>query len=160
MTPYIQLKIVDHYCTFNYLLGYRDDEYADLNPEDYTPNMSVYCPFHENTESKAAKLYAPDSQSDCEKLYCFSENKLYYPHNLLTAPFNTKNHIFKGIVPFTLDYVYNRIWNALSEQEKKYWESLTETQEHEKTCIYSSEYAQYRENKITLFELLNIMQQR
>lgn len=156
-----RLQVIDHYCSFKYLLSYRDSEHIELNPNDYTPNSSVYCPFHENTESKAAKLYPPDKEVNSEKLYCFAENVLYYPHNLLT-PDNTfsqtisHNSKFKSIVPFTPSHVFNMIWSHLPESDKQYWYSVNPDIKSERKT-FNKEYDQYKLGEITLFKLLQIL---
>ena len=125
-----KLKIIDFYCPFSYLLQYRSSDYENLYPDSYIPNTSVYCPFHENTESKAAKLYPKDSERPYEKLYCFAENKLFYPHSLLSPPkdiVDTKlSFHFHSIVSYTPQWVFNAIWNNLSEKDRDYWKTVPE----------------------------------
>lgn len=156
-----RLLVIDYYCSFKYLLSYRDSEHIELNPNEYVPNSSVYCPFHENTESKAAKLYPPDSSTRSEKLYCFAENQLYYPHNLLTpdntfSSHNSDNSKFKGIVPFTPSHVFNMIWSHLPESDKQYWSSVNPDIKLERKT-FNKEYEQYKLGEITLFQLLQIL---
>lgn len=153
-----KLQIIDFYCPFSYLLSFRDSEYIRLNPEEYIPNHSVFCPFHENTETKAAKIYPKDSHVQSERLFCFSENRLYYPHNLLLAPFREVNNKFKGIVPYTVEHVYSMIWNKLPDADKSYWLSQSDVEDNKRTSIYAKEYEQYRIGNITLFELLHKME--
>lgn len=153
-----RLLVIDHYCSFRYLLFYRDSEHIELNPDEYVPNSSVYCPFHENTETKAAKLYPPDSDNRSEKLYCFSENQLYYPHNLLTpdntfSSHNNENSKFKGIVPFTPSHVFNMIWSHLPDSDKQYWSTVNPDIQIKKHS-FDKEYSLYRKGALSLFELL------
>ena len=152
-----KLRIIDHYCTFSYLLQYRSSEYSDLYPDSYVPGNSVYCPFHENTESKAAKLYPKDTEKPYEKLYCFAENKLFLPHSLLSPPKDIADprirYQFHSIVQYTPQWVYNAIWNNLPDSEKEYWKSLPEyiPTEQRHTDIYDL----YRAGKIDLFSVLS-----
>ena len=160
-----KLRIIDHYCPFSYLLQYRSSEYSDLYPDSYIPGNSVYCPFHENTESKAAKLYPKDTDPsdpkyvDAEKIYCFAENKMYLPHSLLTPPHDMEapwRFQFKAIVPYTPQWVFNAIWNNLSSVEKREWENtstvpLSINQNNDAQPLY----VLYRQGKISLFDLLS-----
>lgn len=152
-----QLRVIDHYCTFQYLLDYRSSEYIELNPYSYTPNTTVYCPFHQNVETKAAKLYPKDEKSDSEKLYCFAENKLYYPHSLLSPPKdNPNNPQFKSIIPYDPNWVFSAIWNHLPNQDKIYWQ--TENPDlviNGSTHQYSPLYVKYRKGEFDLFTLLD-----
>ena len=159
-----RLLLIDHYCTFRYLLSYRDSEHIELNPDDYMPNCSVFCPFHENTDTKAAKLYPPDSNTSSEKLYCFAENQLYYPHNLLTpdntfTSHNTENSKFKGIVPYTPSHVYNMIWSHLPDEDKQYWATVNPDIQINKVS-YDKEFNMYKKGDIDLFSLLNLIIQK
>ena len=151
-----QLKVIDYYCTFEYLLGYRSNDYIDLNPSSYTPNTTVYCPFHENIETKAAKLYGKDRDSTSEKLYCFAENKLYYPHSLLSPPKDYPNHPqFKSLVPYDPLWVFSAIWNHLPEQYKKYWKTENPDITINNPISNQKEfYSKYRKGELTLFQLL------
>lgn len=45
-------------------------------------HSAITCPFHAG-HSKNAKIYPPDSKRDSESLWCFSENKLYLPVDLI-----------------------------------------------------------------------------
>ena len=156
-TIQFQLRVIDHYCTFQYLLEYRSSDYQDLEPSNYTPNTSVYCPFHENKDTKAAKLYPKDNEKPFEKLFCFQENKLFYPHSLLTPPKDSTNpkdkYIFHSIVPYTPQWVFNAIWNNLPEKEKEYWKTIPEY--IPPVQIQTPIYDLYKKGKIDLFSLLN-----
>lgn len=158
-----QLRVIDYYCTFEYLLSYRSSEYSDLNPSSYTPNTTVYCPFHQNIETKAAKLYGKDQNSDSEKLYCFAENKLYFPHSLLSPPKSGESHIssqFKSIIPYDPYWVFSAIWNHLPEQDKQYWKSENpELSINGSSHQYYRLYSSYRKGEIDLFSLLDEMNQ-
>ena len=153
-----QLRVIDYYCTFEYLLGYRTNEYSDLNPSSYTQNSTVYCPFHPNVDTKAAKLY-PKDENGVEKLYCFAENKVYYPHSLLCPPkgddFKSQSYRFKSIVPYDPYWVFSAIWNHLPEQDKQYWM----VQNPDLSINGSSHslqpfYSMYRKGELDLFQLL------
>ena len=155
-----QLNVIDFYCSFEYLLTYRSNEYSDLNPNSYTPNSTVFCPFHPNTESKAAKLYPKDNTTNkSEKLYCFAENRIYFPHSLLSPPkFIEDKRIlsqFKSIVPYDPNWVFSAIWNHLPEQDKQYWKAENpEIVINGNTPRFDRLYQTYKQGQIDLFTLL------
>ena len=155
-TLQFQLKIIDFYLPFHYLLTYRISEYSDLDPSHYTPNSSVYCPFHPNTDTKAAKLYA---DKDSEKLYCFAENRLYLPHSLLSPPKDVSDKRilsqFKSIVPYDPQHVFSSVWNHISGEERGYWQSECPDIFIQQTNQYHPLYDMYRKGQLSLFSLLD-----
>ena len=46
----LEIKVVDYFCTFEYLLSYISVYFPSVS-------SSCFCPFHENTNTKAAKFY-------------------------------------------------------------------------------------------------------
>lgn len=154
-----QLKIIDFYTTFEYLLQYRSNEYSELIPSHYTSNSTVYCPFHENKETKAAKLYPKDKESGIEKLYCFAENRLYLPHSLLSPPKGIVDksviYQFKSIIPYDPMWVFSAIWNHLPDKDKTYWKQINpDLAIGEKISQYKGLYNKYKSGKLDLFSLL------
>lgn len=45
---------------------------------DWSMRRSIYCPFHENSKTMAAKVY-PETNS----IYCFSEQRAFYPVDVM-----------------------------------------------------------------------------
>lgn len=154
-----KINIVDFYCPFQYLLEYRSNDYIELNPDSYIPGTTVYCPFHPNTQTKSAKLYNKDTSAKVptEKLYCFSENKLYYPHSLLSPPKSGEYAgMFKSIIPYDPDWVFSAIWQRLPEEDKIYWKNINpdiviSDSQHSFDNIYND----YRKSKVDLFYILD-----
>lgn len=153
-----QLHIIDYYLTFKYLLIYRSEEYSHLNPECYTPSSSVYCPFHPNRETRAAKLYASD---EGESLYCFAESRLFKPHSLLSPPRggSSGEGKFYSIIPYDPFWVFHSIWTHMTEQDHVYWLS----QNPDSISIEAKEenplYPLYRKGKIPLSAVLKSISQ-
>ncbi|MFW6130906.1 MAG: hypothetical protein ACOC56_06945 [Atribacterota bacterium] len=76
--------------------------------EGYDYRGNVYCPFHDNTDTPAAKLYKDD---DGDKLWCWGEcRRMYNPADVLK----------RGMIDIRLTKVFYRIWKKLSENEKEY----------------------------------------
>ena len=68
---------------------------------------NVYCPFHENFDTPAAKIY---ESSRGDTLYCFSERRAYRP-----------SHVFeKGLIAMSLEDMFWSVWSSLVEAEKDY----------------------------------------
>ena len=76
--------------------------------EDYDYMGNVYCPFHDNTDTPAAKMYQDD---EGDKLYCYGEcRKLYTPSDVIK----------KGLLKVRVNKIFYKIWKKLSPniQEK------------------------------------------
>lgn len=131
----LEFNVIDYFCTFEYLL-----KYAGINFPDRT--MSCFCPFHDNTATKAAKLFCEEHN---EHIFCFAENRQYRPHHLLT----------NNIVPFTVQHVFSAIWSKLSDSEKSIFSDYTRNYTLEKD--FSSYYKDYKKGKLKYFELLTVL---
>lgn len=66
---------------------------------------SCFCPFHDNTDTRAAKLYQDD---DGERIFCFAENRMYRPHDLLTC----------GLVEIDPKALFSLIWKSLNVTDR------------------------------------------
>jgi hypothetical protein len=131
----LELNVIDYFMTFEYLLSYVGIDF----PKEST---TCFCPFHENTRTKAAKFFAEEHN---EHIFCFAENKLYKPHHLLT----------KGIVDFSVNHVFSAIWANLSDDEKKIFSE--DLRYHKVGVDFSQYYANYKKCKLSYFELLSII---
>jgi hypothetical protein len=131
----LELNVIDYFCTFEYLLSYIGTSWPMIT-------HPCYCPFHDNTNSPAAKFYKEEHN---EHIFCFAENKLYKPHHLLTL----------GIVPFTVSHVFSAIWQNLSNEEKNIFSEDLRT--HEIGVDFSQYYNDYKKCKLKYFDLLTIL---
>ena len=77
---------------------------AGLN--GYSYDGKCFCPFHENYETPAAKLFK-DSRGDT--LFCFSEHKIYKPSDVIKV----------GLLKKSVEEVFKRLWSQLSEDKKE-----------------------------------------
>lgn len=132
---HLEIKVIDYFCTFNYLLSYIGIEFP-------SESSTCFCPFHDNTNTKAAKFYREDHN---EHIFCFAESKQYKPHHLLTME----------IVPFTVNHVFSAIWNNLSDYEKSIFSD--DLCHHEIGIDFSQYYNSYKKCKLDYFELLNVL---
>lgn len=131
----LELSVIDYFCTFEYLLSYVGLEF----PHE---SSACFCPFHDNTNTKAAKFYKEEHN---EHIFCFAEATQYKPHHLLT----------KGIVPFTVNHVFSAIWNNLSDDEKSIFS------EHLKYNTigpnFDKQFELYKKCKLNYFDLLSFI---
>lgn len=74
--------------------------------EGYSYSGKVFCPFHDNYNSPAAKIFKDE---DGDKLYCFSEHKLYRPVDVI------KNKL----ISISISTLYENIWKQLSDASKE-----------------------------------------
>lgn len=70
----------------------------------YTVGRPCFCPFHDNTNTPAAVIYNNDGK---ETLYCFSEQKLYTPSDLVKTVLNKDVY-----------QLGSAIWQQMSEYEQ------------------------------------------
>jgi hypothetical protein len=131
----LELNVIDYFCTFNYLLSYAGIEFP-------SETATCYCPFHENTNTKAAKHF---SEEHNDHVFCFAEGKLYRPHHLLTT----------GIVDFSVNHVFSAIWANLSDDEKSIFSE--DLRSHIVEVDFSQHYNNYKKCKLKYFDLLNIL---
>lgn len=77
-----------------------------LNPENYYElRRPVFCPFHHNENTPAAVIYDGDKG---ETLWCFAEQKLYRPVDLLNKVLHQDAYAI-GL----------QIWNTMDESSKQ-----------------------------------------
>lgn len=75
--------------------------------EGYNYDGKCFCPFHDNYDSPAAKLYKNPTG---DNLFCFSERRQYKPSDVID----------KGLLKKSLQHVFNNIWKQLTEDKKEY----------------------------------------
>ena len=75
--------------------------------EGYTYEGKVYCPFHDNTSTPAAKMYKGDAKGDT--LFCFSEQKIYRPSDVIK----------KKLINKSLRTIFDRIWKQCDDAKRE-----------------------------------------
>lgn len=73
--------------------------------ENYQYDMNVYCPFHPNDDTPAAKIF---NDTDGDRLYCWAEREMYRPSDVIK----------EDLMKIRIQKVFHNIWNKLSESEK------------------------------------------
>lgn len=91
--------VINRYASFAWLFNE-----AGLSYKDSTAN--VYCPFHGNFSTPSAKIY---KNEDGDRLFCFSERKLYRPYDMFKLDLLT-------IKP---DALFQNIWRSIKEADKE-----------------------------------------
>lgn len=72
----------------------------------YSYDGKCFCPFHENYETPAAKLFK-DKNGDT--LFCFSEQKIYKPSDVIRV----------GLLNASMESLFKNIWAQLNEQKRE-----------------------------------------
>ena len=134
-TTKLELKVIDYFCTFEYLLSYIGVSWPSTS-------HTCYCPFHDNSRSPAAKFYKEEHN---EHIYCFAEGKQYKPHHLLT----------NEIVPFSTSHVFSAIWTNLSEEERNIFSN--DFNDYSIAVDFSKYFEDYKKCKISYTELLSVL---
>ena len=75
--------------------------------ENYNYQGNVFCPFHDNTDTPAAKMF---DDEDGDRLYCFTERRMYRPADVIK----------QGLMKKRLAKIFYNIWKQLSGQQKDY----------------------------------------
>lgn len=123
-----QAHVINHVIPFPKML-----EQAGF--DDYSYDGKCYCPFHDNFDTPAAKIYH-DSTGDT--LWCFSEQKRYYPADVLK----------KGMIKQkSVASIFNRLWGKLSESDRQ---ELINT--YDKPLDPTPEIWKENEQKLQLFK--------
>ena len=117
----------------------------DLNINIHA-NGQLYCPFHDNYNTEAAKLYK-DSRGYC--IYCFYEHRIYRSFDVV-----------KDIMKQNVHLVFDLIWSSLTDKMKRdLIDSYGELESDTITVPCLVELDLFRENKINYDKLLDIMNQ-
>ena len=136
-------RVIDNYCTFSYLLKYSDySNYKSLDGYSGT----IFCPFHDNLETPAARIYPKREEQECEQIFCFSENKLYRPHDCCRD--------YSRLIKYDTNTVFSVIWQHLSDSEK---EIFTNENTMVRTALedYENVFKSYRRGEIDLFHVVD-----
>lgn len=105
----------------------------------FTGSSTMYCPFHNDslTGKPSAKYH-----EDTDKLYCFSENKMYSAYHVIK--------ILYGINP---DKVFNDIWYKMSNLERnELLDKYSDESSKEITTKEQSEWDKYNESVLSYFK--------
>lgn len=114
-----------------------------LEGNRYSRFGNVYCPFHENTDTPAAKIYESE---DGDSLMCFSEHRRYFPSDVFE----------KGLASMSLEQIFYQVWHSLSVAEQEYF--LSENPDSYKIVLLGTEkLLPFKQGKISFKEALNIL---
>lgn len=117
----------------------------DLNI-DIRVNGQMFCPFHDNYVTEAAKIYK-DSGGYC--IYCFYEHRIYRSFDVV-----------RDIMKQNVYVVFNTIWNSLTDKMKKdLVESFGELDTNTITVPCLKELDDFRQGRISYDNLLDFLNQ-
>lgn len=117
----------------------------DLNI-DIRVNGQMFCPFHDNYVTEAAKIYK-DIGGYC--IYCFYEHRIY-----------RSSDVVKYVMKQDIGVIFNIIWNSLTDEMRKELEESygeLETDTISVPCL--KELDDFKQNKITYEQLLDFINQ-
>ena len=104
------VRVINRYLTFYLILNHYEPENSyNIHKIDKDHSLQIYCPFHDNTNTKAATLYKDKDGVEC--IWCYAETKRFSPYDLLKKYVDTKE-IYK---------IFKNIWNLLKEQDRIYF---------------------------------------
>lgn len=104
-------------------------------------NGLLFCPFHENYHTPAARLYR-NEMGWC--IWCFAEHRFYGTYD-----------VYKDILNFDMDKVFDKYWEKLSEKDREAMNDLLG--EYNDTVVVADleKYGRFRVGKITYKQLLD-----
>lgn len=114
-----------------------------LRKDGNTPKSSglIFCPFHDNYETPAAKYYLDDN---AENIWCFAENKMY-----------SLSDYYEKLLGVDLDLIFDQIWNNISDSERDYYTSNFGNYTYEEvTPDDLLKYGKFKTGQITYKQLL------
>lgn len=100
---------------------------------DYDENTTMFCPFHKNTHTKAAKLY---NDVNGWSLWCFSEQKMFGAYDIYKEFLpKVDTHklavmLLKRLPPNEQEQIIKESGDILELQELPFQSSLTKFKEH------------------------------
>lgn len=110
---------------------------------DVRANNSMFCPFHDNTNTPAAHLYK--EQDGSHTIYCYSEDRLF--HN---------TDLYKTYLPeINLQELANLLYNNLSADERLKVTDNVNVEFELEELPFNSYMVAFRHGKITYQDLLN-----
>lgn len=120
-------------------------------------NGNICCPFHPNTNTPAARLYRGE---EGDRLYCYAERKQFRPYDVIRLGlFGADTREAQEAL---LDKYFQRIWNALSPQQKQELISQQEVQAatfDDRTLAILNQARPFSQGLITYRELRAILVQ-
>lgn len=119
------------------------------NPHgNYQVGQPCFCPFHDNTRTPAGSLYSNEGE---ETLWCFSEQKLYKPSDVIET-----------LMEKDIYTVGERLWETLTYEEQEEFLSREKTLEdsfsvttEEETKDIDKYKRAFKQGKISVGDLLD-----
>lgn len=93
--------VINYIVPFPVMLGY-----AGLDKDSYDYIGKVYCPFHRNEDTPAAKMY---KNPRGDTIYCFSEQRVYRPVDVV------KNKMIKK----SIESVFRGLWKQIDDFKRE-----------------------------------------
>lgn len=141
--------MIRDYEFIKYVINYYGNmpKLLDKLGKNVQTNGQVFCPFHYNINTPAAKIYR-DTKG--WRLYCFNEHRLYGSFD-----------IYKNILNINVRELFNRTWEKLTEEQKKeLLDSYGEVEEDGVNIPNLDLYNMFRFRKISYSKLCSLIGER
>lgn len=109
---------------------------------DVAPNDTMFCPFHPNTNTKAAHYYPDDEHGPC--IFCYAEHRLY-----------TNYDIYKILIPdVNTTELAQALYDRLSQDQKDWVESNVNSERELPEVPYIESLRKFKKGEIDYQQLL------
>lgn len=82
----------------------------------YSYDRKVYCPFHSNTDTPAAKIYRSERG---DTLFCYSSQHQYRPVDVIKKQVNCFGEPMTPLLKANIYSVFNKIWMQLTPEKQQ-----------------------------------------
>ena len=114
---------------------------ASLNI-DVAANNTMFCPFHDNTRTKAAHFYPDDENGPC--IFCYAEHRLY-----------TNYDVYKILIPeVNTSELAQAIYARLTKDQKDFIESNINSERELPELPYIDGLRKFKKREISYLDLL------
>lgn len=132
-------KVTERFIINNYIDIHKLLSHLGLSVR---PNGSMYCPFHENTRTPSAHLYADDDGG--ASIFCYAEHKLFRNYEL-----------YQTYLPnINLTELAQAIYDRLDQTQRDYIESNINTERELPELPYITSLRLFKEHKLSYQELI------
>ena len=102
------IRVINRYLTFAAILKNYTGDDNKMKIKKGT-SLQIFCPFHDNKNTKAATLYKDDE--GLESIWCYTESKRFFPYDLLKIYTDNKE----------IYTIFKKIWFQLTDEDRIYF---------------------------------------
>lgn len=108
------------------MFGFGRDEFS----VGYFGKKSIYCPFHQNVDTRAASIFR--NKDGSESIYCYAEHRCFSPFDMVEAYSRSPREKYRILMSF---------WNSLDPATRMEFESSTEQATVQDQVLKRNEFA-------------------